>query len=307
LRALLLLALLTAAPAKAPRPAPRRAAADAGVAAPDAPRAAALKPSPQSHGAMAGTKCGACHITAAWTDVRFNHDRTGFPLLGAHTATACKGCHGDDFQRPLPTTCSGCHRDVHAGDLGMRCEGCHDSASWASKFEADAHRRTAFPLVGAHAALPCTECHGQASARKFSRAAVECIACHQADVDRTRGTAIDHAALGFTDSCRSCHQAYRFKPALFPDHDRRCYLVSVGAHAGIPCLGCHDGFPPTPAPAGTCSTRTIACTACHSCTGPGGATATDARHAPPATLAAVPGYACAERRCYGCHKEVTGP
>ncbi|MBS1148929.1 MAG: hypothetical protein H6Q89_627 [Myxococcaceae bacterium] len=305
MRALVLLAalLLGAAPAKAPRPGKARPAAvkapDAGSEAPaDAPVAAPveLKPAPKGHLAPGETACSACHVTAAWTEVKFNHDRTGFPLTGVHRSTSCKGCHTDSFDRPVPLSCNGCHRDVHAGDLGARCEGCHDTASWASKFDADAHRRTAFPLVGAHANLPCLECHAEASARRFSRPAVECSACHQQDLERTRTAEVNHFALGFTGSCRNCHNAFRFKPGIFPGHDA-CYTISSGSHAATPCAGCHESLsaPTTP---GSCTTRTAKCTRCHL------RPETDLIHSVPQVAIPVPGYAFQDLKCYACHKEV---
>jgi hypothetical protein len=317
LRASLLIAVLLASapPAKGPRPPaaapavksrppPTREIKDAGADAP-VTTAVELKPARMGHAAPGDTPCSACHATSSWSDVRFNHDRTGFPLTGGHGTTSCKGCHAEDFKRPVPTTCGGCHRDVHAGDLGARCEGCHDTASWASRFDADAHRRTAFPLVGAHAAIPCLECHAESSGRRFARPAVECTTCHLADLNRTRGTALDHVGLNFTASCRSCHNAFRFKPALFPNHDV-CYLISSGPHSLTPCLGCHttlSGISTTP---GTCSTRTAACTQCHEhlCAGPTGTMPTDLLHQQPKVAMPVPGYQCADRKCYQCHKEV---
>ena len=35
------------------------------------------------------TRCAACHLVEGWEKTRFNHDPTGFPLRGAHVATAC--------------------------------------------------------------------------------------------------------------------------------------------------------------------------------------------------------------------------
>lgn len=245
------------------------------------------------------TSCAACHATSSWTEVRFNHERTGFPLTGLHARTTCKSCHPSTFEVPVPSTCQGCHRDVHAGELGARCEACHDTTDWRSRFDADAHRRTNFPLLGGHAALPCTECHGEARERRFSRAAVDCLACHAADAQRTAGLAVDHLALGFaTQSCRQCHGARAFAPARFPSHDG-CFPISAGAHAGVACAGCHDGFTSRPS-AGPCSTGTAnKCVGCHTNSGSGGKVGnTDALHS---TL--MGGYAYGNvKRCAECHK-----
>ncbi|MBL8921998.1 MAG: cytochrome C [Myxococcaceae bacterium] len=274
---------------------------DGGLGSPDAGRAfsipslaVALGKPQAGHGE---TACAACHSTSSWLDVRFNHDRTGFPLTGRHQRTSCKGCHQKDFKTPLTRGCAGCHRDVHAGDLGVRCEGCHDTSDWRSRFDADAHRRTNFPLLGAHAGLPCVECHVEARERRFTRATVDCLSCHQGDAARTRGTAVDHAALGFdARECRQCHGPLRFSPALLPDHDR-CFPINGGAHAGIGCQACHTSLRAASS-AGTCRTGTAACTSCHEhqCTPGAPSTETDRQHAN------VAGYACQSQRCYGCHQ-----
>ncbi len=245
------------------------------------------------------TKCAACHGTSGWTDVRFNHDRTGFPLTGQHHKAPCKSCHVVDFKVPVPRGCAGCHRDVHAGDLGARCEGCHDTTDWRSRFDADAHRRTNFPLFGAHAAIPCVECHAEIRERRFTRATVECAACHQADTAPLVGTAVDHTALGFEQRpCKECHGPLRFSPAQFPDHDR-CFPISAGDHAGIGCQVCHTTLRAS-AVSGSCATSTAACTSCHehACTPGVRATKTDQLHEK------VDGYRCGDRFCYDCHKPV---
>lgn len=286
--ALLLLLLLGAAP-------------DGGV---DAPRAV-----PDVLGAMKGfikkgggheglTACSACHATSSWTDVRFNHERTGFSLTGRHARTTCKACHRQDFSVPLPRGCAACHRDVHAGELGARCENCHDTQDWRSRFDVDAHRRTNFPLVGAHAALPCVECHTEARERRFTRSTVECQACHQNDLLRTSGAmaAVNHLALGLDQqNCRTCHTPMTFKPARFPTHDE-CFPISVGPHANKGCYECHDVNRPLSSTMGKCSTGTARCTHCH--------LEAETREQHPADRA--PGYVWQDRRCLDCHYPRTG-
>jgi hypothetical protein len=283
-------------PAKATKEGAGRAADDAFD---DAPRAAPasptavklLTPAPRKHGSQV-TACGSCHNTTSWSETRFNHARTGFPLTGKHTAVGCKSCHAVDFQRSVPAACSGCHLDVHAGELGGRCEGCHDTESWKSRFPADAHRFTGFPLVGRHAALPCGECHFTEAGGRFSRAVSGCADCHQTDLQRTVGSAIDHQALGFSPLCQSCHQAWTFKGARFPSHDT-CFLISFGSHARLGCAECHQaGFPPAVQP-GSCNTGTATCIDCHAHE----KNVSDPQHVN------VFGYQWANQRCVGCHKE----
>ena len=242
----------------------------------DAPRAAV----PDVLGAMKGLTeeagargrrppARACHGTASWTDVRFNHERTGFPLTGRHARTICKACHVTDFTVPLPRSCAACHRDVHAGELGARCEGCHDTTDWRSRFDVDAHRRTNFPLFGAHAALPCVECHAEARERRFTRATVDCQACHQNDVLRTQAMdkPVNHVSLGLDQrNCRECHNPLSFSPARFPTHDE-CFPISAGSHAGVACLNCHTSL--IGGVTMQCRTGTAQCTHCHTNDGAG--------------------------------------
>jgi len=269
----------------------------------DAPRLDAppkLVPKQKGHLSQQGlTRCGACHTTATWSEVRFNHDKTGFPLKGKHARVDCRGCHAAGFEEPVPRQCAACHRDAHTGDLGAHCESCHDETTWRSPFNADAHRRSNFPLVGAHSIIPCQECHAESRDRRFARPTVTCTDCHRTDVMRTTGTAIDHAVLGFTQDCQRCHGAFAFRPARFPDHDR-CFLVSFGSHANLACTQCHTTLQVMGTP-GACETRTADCVGCHTgehaCTQAGGMTKTDQEHKD------VPGYACQSRKCYECHKE----
>ncbi|MFL5442091.1 MAG: cytochrome C [Myxococcales bacterium] len=241
--------------------------------------------------ATAGTRCNACHVTESWTKVAFNHDRTGFPLKGQHAQVRCSDCHAaSDFQAALPTFCAACHRDVHSGEFGTRCASCHDEQSWHSRFNADAHRRTSFPLTGRHASIPCETCHINQRDRSFTRATVDCIACHQADYARTRGTSIDHVAAGFTTNCRDCHDPWTFRGGRFAPHSA-CFQLVPGPHAGISCLECHTALRRAVV-TGACATNTAACTQCHT-------------HACAAMLPRhrqVAGFDCRDRKCYECHR-----
>ena len=240
--------------------------------------------------AAAATRCGACHLVEGWEKVRFNHDPTGFPLRGVHADVICSGCHGKSFDKPVADTCSGCHRDRHAGEFGLHCEGCHDEKSWRPLFQADAHRRTNFPLVGKHALIPCAECHGNLRDRSFARAAVRCDACHEGDFMRTAAVSIDHLANNYSRECQTCHNTFRFFPASVAAHDT-CFRVTSGSHHGVRCLSCHTALNAA-AFNGTCATGTFTCSECHShqCA------RSDVQHKN------VMGYQCANTKCYECHK-----
>jgi hypothetical protein len=236
------------------------------------------------------TRCAACHAVEGWRKVKFNHDPTGFPLRGGHVGVACGACHAGGFDVPVADTCAGCHRDRHAGQLGVHCEGCHDDQSWRPLFDADAHRRTGFPLVGRHAVIPCQECHGDLRARAFSRAPLACDACHAADYARAKLASIDHQASGFSRECQQCHTTLRFWPARAPGHDA-CFRVSGGPHQAVRCLGCHATLAAATF-TGACATGTATCSSCHT----HACARSDRQHTN------VLGYECRDAKCYQCHK-----
>jgi hypothetical protein len=287
-----LLALMVAALAAQATPAaPATQTAQAVPAAPPPPPVADLTPRPGSH--LGGrTRCASCHTAEDWKRVTFTHERTGFPLTGRHQAVTCQACHlTGRYDEPVPKACSACHRDVHARRMGARCDRCHDTASWKeASFGPEAHRRTNFPLTGRHAVIPCEQCHGDRRDRAFARPTTLCIACHQADYDRTATTAIPHAGVFPTD-CRGCHSTWRFKPGTWKAHDA-CFQITSGKHAGISCQDCHSlGLPTVPPGPLTCTATPPAnCMGCHD----------------PNEHPAVPGFAPSNQRCYECHQFSTG-
>ncbi len=40
-----------------------------------------------------GELCADCHSQLAWTEVKFDHSETGWPLSGGHSEVECKSCH----------------------------------------------------------------------------------------------------------------------------------------------------------------------------------------------------------------------
>jgi len=257
---------------------------------PAAGQRSALAPRfPSDHGGE--THCAACHSAESWGDVRFIHDRTGFPLVGRHLQVTCRACHTTGFSAKVPMACVGCHRDVHEGEFGGRCGSCHDATSWRAAFGPDAHRLTNFPLSGRHAFIPCEQCHGERRGLGFARPASPCIACHQADRIRAALVAVDHDAAGFGPNCRECHNTWTFAGAGFPAHDV-CFQITAGPHAGIRCLNCHTQLTGAKV-TGACNTGTVSCIQCHTCS------KTAPQHA------SVPGFDCKDRKCYECHRFAT--
>ena len=149
--------------------------------------------------AASGAGCQTCHSVAAWKEVTagFDHDKTEFPLSGAHRAVACGDCHKPaDLSlglksvsfRAAPQACAGCHEDVHGGQFAARreagdCSGCHTTFKWKpGRFDHD--RDTAFQLTGAHKDVACRQCHKLTReingkvVRMYKPTPKECSACH---------------------------------------------------------------------------------------------------------------------------------
>lgn len=96
------------------------------------------------HLGQLGPDCTRCHTQVTWQpfgQIEL-HQRTRFPLVGVHAATACHRCHqGAEVGRfvPTDTECLTCHRSDlaravnpnHAG-LGWvdRCDRCHLPRTW---------------------------------------------------------------------------------------------------------------------------------------------------------------------------------
>ena len=175
-----------------------------------------------------GPQCQACHTTARWRDVLpFDHDRTRYPLTGAHRTTPCLDCHRGEVWHGVTTQCVGCHlrQDVHHGADGRDCASCHGTARWRTiRFDHD--RMTHFPLHGAHATTACIGCH--ALTARPAAAPVTCNGCHVRD-DVHRG------ADG--PKCESCHGETTWKVAKF-DHNRTAFALT-GLHTRVTCVACH--------------------------------------------------------------------
>ncbi len=137
--------------------------------------------------------CRICHNENSWSDVNFDHSKTGFQLTGAHSRTICRDCHfrqsadrniQQKFNGLVPE-CSTCHTDRHFRQFERNgitnCTDCHDTEDWkASKFN---HNTTAFKLDGKHADVPCIKCHkpqqeGTVFYIKYKIKEFKCESCH---------------------------------------------------------------------------------------------------------------------------------
>lgn len=186
-----------------------------------------------AHRGSRGTNCASCHRTSSWKAVTFDHDSTGFPLVGGHAATACAGCHGAGNANKHPArTCFGCHAkdDSHKGVNGTDCGSCHNPASWR-RVAFDHDRLTKFPLRGVHRGTSCQSCHRQPA--KDVKPPTACFGCHAEDDDHNGGNGED---------CGRCHTESSWTKVNF-DHDRMTDFPLRGKHALARCEACHTRPP----------------------------------------------------------------
>ncbi|MFA6540999.1 MAG: hypothetical protein WCT99_05290, partial [Bacteroidota bacterium] len=199
--------------------------------------------------------CVTCHSNTAWKPSTFNHSTTSFPLLGAHASLECASCHSSGQFKGLPADCYSCHqKDFNAttnpnhvtSQFSHDCLTCHSNASWKpSTFN---HANTNFPLVGAHAAVACLDCHKNG---QYAGLSTDCFSCHQADFNSV--TDPNHVANNFDHNCLTCHSMNGWSPATF-DHSKTLFPLT-GAHSSVPCSNCHAG--------GKYAGTSTDCFACH--------------------------------------------
>jgi hypothetical protein len=232
------------------------------------------------HSGRLGAGCAGCHTTASFrgsaaTAASFDHDRTAYPLLGRHRQVACERCHTPGRALDIPgfERCETCHRDVHAGQLTAAgaCAECHAVDGFLpARYGIAEHARSRFPLAGAHRAVPCIACHGEARAAElpppFGRAGAQrvhryrfatlaCAGCHR---DPHAGTLDRYAGEA---GCGACHGESDWRAAGF-DHARTRYPLT-GRHAAVPCAGCHPRAGGAPGAPAVFAGRPLDCAGCH--------------------------------------------
>lgn len=190
-----------------------------------------------------GQLCKECHNESSWR-IRgamdnFNHDRTGFKLVGKHQAVDCKECHKGRLLDPLPhNACADCHSDYHEGvfvtnGVSPDCASCHIEDGFdVSIYTIEQHNEAAFPLEGAHLATPCFFCHQQDDKWSFRDIGERCIDCH---IDEHEGF-LDEKFYP-NKSCDNCHISASWQENHF-DHSLTDFEL-LGAHAKENCTSCH--------------------------------------------------------------------
>jgi len=217
--------------------------------------------------------CQSCHGTGGWkllkttSTATFDHDKTNFPLHGAHIKTACFDCHknGSDFKRPVAhNLCADCHSpDPHQGQFpGKDCAKCHgEDVFKPSLFTAAMHQQSDYPLTGKHAAVECAKCHIPAGKdTRYKVAFAACLDCHK---DAHAGQFQDKP---WANKCELCHTVDGFHPSTFTlaRHQETRFQL-LGGHVATACGECHktDLEQASAAPVARYHFNSTACIDCH--------------------------------------------
>ncbi|MEW5740025.1 MAG: cytochrome c3 family protein [Myxococcota bacterium] len=262
----------------------------------DVPHQSCLDCHKDVHEGRFGLRCQSCHTPVSWHTIKSTsqerefHEKTRFPLKGAHVDVECQACHGPwpgqsaKFKNLAFEACTDCHADAHLGQLGVKgkppdCTTCHTVDGFSpAKYGLPEHAKTKYPLEGAHAVVPCDACHQQTQAlaknipravqldlkrkkrpERFSLAAFRftkdtkaCDSCHE-DVHKGQFSK-------FSGGCTGCHEVASFAKVTF-DHTKNSRYPLEGAHAKVGCSKCH--FAPKPGLAVVYKPLETVCTACH--------------------------------------------
>lgn len=206
--------------------------------------------------AQKARKCETCHTVEGFSPAKFtmeDHEKTDYPLKGAHKAVPCILCHkkvkrkNNTFTQQFKfssTRCAACHKDPHGGQVDRYkkmksqqkkmdgCEHCHSVEGW--NLITFAHSLTKFNLEGRHQEVACQACHkpDKRTVVRFSGIAQQCENCHE---DKHHGQF--KADNGQTD-CNRCHSPSGWKAEKF-NHDRDARFKLTGAHQKVACKSCH--------------------------------------------------------------------
>jgi len=281
------------------------------------------------HGDALKIDCTKCHTSESWKidtkAITFDHNTTGFTLLGSHAKTDCIECHKTLVFNEASNKCASCHTDMHNATVGNDCARCHTPKSWVVTNIPQLHEENGFPLVGSHKTLNCIECHKSETNLRFDRIGNECINCHRETFNNT--TNPNHVTGNYSKNCIECHnpQLKEWTPSDF-NHDffpltqghnvpdcNACHTTNNFADAKPECISCHQTtFDNTVNPKHTDALFDTDCKVCHT-TSPGWKPATFDHNFFPLTKghdvqncnachATTPNYTNTPNDCVACHQ-----
>lgn len=208
------------------------------------------------------SECAECHSLDGWKPSLFGvkeHATSKYPLQGKHATVECSKCHipaGKDTVYKLRfAACTECHKDVHDGQFAGapyqdNCERCHTVQDFhRSTFTIAQHRNARFVLAGAHAAVPCVDCHKIGATGRTDKILPfhfenhTCTACHN---DPHHGEFKDRMAQrranGVPLGCEACHNTKSWAEVTGFDHSKTKFPLT-GSHRAVACGACHKVQP----------------------------------------------------------------
>jgi hypothetical protein len=201
------------------------------------------------HQATTGSDCSRCHTPESWLvkNITEIHQRSRFPLVGAHRTADCIQCHKSEtmvrFDVP-GINCIDCHRNVFMAATNPNhiqsgfsedCAKCHPMNSF--QWSGAGFNHNFFPLSQGHSIPKCADCHITVSYSGLSR---DCNTCHNKEYAAT--TKPNHVAFNFPETCGICHSlSLGWIPASYSDHDNQYFPITSGRHKGkwTTCDECH--------------------------------------------------------------------
>lgn len=238
-----------------------------------------------------GPQCSTCHSPSGFDQLNvsafertFNHNATGFTLVGGHRRISCSSCHAPaesnskiaigfepstlskSYPSPIADECMSCHVDIHESRFenfagGSTCNNCHSQDGWSSvNFDIDRHNeQTSFQLLGSHRALPCTLCHSgnsdSAAEPVFDFPETGCTGCHTDD--NVHG---DQFSLSST--CSDCHSPNVWSDVSAFNHSSTSFPLK-GRHEAISCDSCHNSGTSQGSPVIIFNDLSMKCANCH--------------------------------------------
>ena len=269
------------------------------------------------------TSCYACHPTGS-KDGSFDHNKSGFPLTGAHITTACTDCHTSGYAG-TSNVCASCHTNNYnqtsnpkhaANNISNDCAICHTTNPGWKPATFPTHN-SYYVLAGAHVSKSCDDCHKG----NYTTTPNTCAGCHTNDFNQT--TKPNHTTSQFPKTCETCHSQSAWIPSTF---NHTSVYPLTGSHITVPCADCHKtGYVNTPNTCAGCHTtdynqtanpnHTVAkfpktCETCHSTSAWIPSTfnhtavypLTGAHTTVACTLCHVTGYTNTPNTCVGCHQ-----
>jgi hypothetical protein len=169
----------------------------------------------------------------------FDHNKTKYPLRGMHEKVQCAQCHSKPVFTNVGKNCQDCHADIHQRKMGTDCAECHTVLGWSIAVQQVKDHQNRFPLLGAHAAVQCEDCHKGAAVGQYQGLSTACNSCHMRDFQLAKSP--DHVAGQFPQTCADCHSFDSWLGATVNHSAPPINFPLTNGHANVPCLNCHVG------------------------------------------------------------------